>query len=299
MKKIKWLIEASFIVVFLLPFAILPLKISQKAGELLGFLLYRLWKKRRQVAIENIQKTILTGTLKISATPEDIARRCFENLGISLSEIAKIYFGTGKKIIRNTKILGIKNYKNALTKKKGVLFFTGHCGNWELLAIAFGVKVSNISIVARAQKNPYLNRLIERVRAKHGNRVIYKKGALRAILSELRHNMTVGILIDQAVLPEEGVTIDFMGRKAWTTKMPAIVARRTGCPILPAFIHRDKNGGHTINLYPEVALSKNENPDEALLEDLKNLSTHIEEYIRQRPSQWLWIHRRWKRAEGH
>ncbi len=297
MKKIKWILEAAFIVIFLLPFAILPLKISQKAGESFGFLLFHLWKKRREIATENIRKTILTGALKISEPPEIIAKKCFGNLGISLSEVAKIYYGLGGSIIEKVKILGIENYKNSLAKNKGVLFFTGHCGNWELLSLAFGLKVSNISLVARAQNNPYLNQLIEKVRAKYGNRVIYKKGALKALLSELKGNKTVGILIDQAVLPEEGVIIDFMGMKAWTTKAPSLIARRTSSPVMPAFISRAIDGSHTINLYPEVELSKKESQQEALLEDTKNFSYYIEEYIRQHPAEWLWIHRRWKRAE--
>jgi KDO2-lipid IV(A) lauroyltransferase len=297
MKKIKWLFEAVFIVIFLLPLAILPLRISQKAGEYFGFLIFRLWKKRREVAIENIRKTILTESLQVSEPPEIIARRHFKNLGISLSEISKIYFGFGNGIIEKVRILGVENYKNSLAKNKGVLFFTGHCGNWELLSLAFGLKVSNISSVARVQNNPYLNQLIEKVRAKYGNRVIYKKGALKALLSELKDNKTVGILIDQAVLPEEGVIIDFMGMKAWTTKVPSLIARRTSSPVMPAFISRGIDGSHTINLYPEVALSKNENQEEALIEDTKTFSYYIEEYIRQHPAEWLWIHRRWKRAE--
>lgn len=297
MKRLKWLFEASFIVIFLFPFAILPLKISRKAGELFGFLLFHLWKKRRLTAIENIRKTIESSALKTTNSPETIALRHFKNLGIYLSEIAKIYFGFGSGIIERVKISGAENYNNSLIKNKGVLFFTGHCGNWELLPIAFGIKVSNISLVARAQNNPYLNLLVERVRAKYGNRVIYKKGALKAILYDLKHNLAVGILIDQAVLPEEGVMIDFMGRKAWTTKMPAIIARKTGCSVLPAFISGDEDGSHTINIYPEISLSKNGNLDEALLEDVKNFTGCIEEYIRQNPSEWLWLHRRWKRAE--
>ncbi len=297
MKRLKWLFEASFIVIFLFPFAILPLKISRKAGEFFGFVTFHIWKKRRLIAIANIEKSVNLGALKISSSPKTIALRHFKNLGIYLSEIAKIYFGTGKGIIKNVRIFGIENYKKALKKNKGALFFTGHCGNWELLSIVFGVKVSNVSVVARAQNNLYLNRLVERVRAKYGNSVVYKKGALKAMLSHLKHNQTVGVLIDQAVLPEEGVMIDFMGRKAWTTKMPAIIARRTGCSVLPIFICRNSDGEHLIKIYPEVPLSRNINPEEALLEDIKDFTTCIEEYIRQNPSEWLWIHRRWKRAE--
>ncbi len=297
MKKIRWLLEAIFVIIFLFPFAILPLRISQKTGESFGFLVFRLYKKRREIAIENIKKTIQTGGIKISDSPENLAKKCFGNLGISLAEIAKVYFAIGNSVIKAVRVSGIENYHNAKLKNKGVIIISGHCGNWELLSLAGGLAIDGISAVARGQNNPFLSRMVERVRDRHGNSVIYKKGALRGILSELRHNRSVGILIDQAVLPEEGVKIDFLGMKAWTTKMPALIARRTGCSVLPAFISRDINGGHTIKIYPEITLSKLENPKDALQEDVRTFSGYVEDYIRQNPSEWLWIHRRWKRAE--
>jgi KDO2-lipid IV(A) lauroyltransferase len=101
--------------------------------------------------------------------------------------------------------------------------------------------------------------------------------------------------MDQAVIPEEGVVIDFLGRKAWTIKIPAIMARRLKPAVIPAFIHRE--GGRYIGtFYPEVQLSGETDPEKAVLEDTRILSSYIENYIREHPDQWLWIHRRWKRA---
>ncbi|MEW6585875.1 MAG: lysophospholipid acyltransferase family protein, partial [Nitrospirota bacterium] len=177
----------------------------------------------------------------------------------------------------------------------------GHCGNWELLATVAAARLSPISIVVRPLNNPYLNRIVESVRRRYGNSVIDKKGALKPIMQVLRNNGTIGILMDQAVVPEEGYVIDFLGRKAWTTKMPALIARKTDAAALPAFIHRTGNG-HRIVIHPEVALSSNPVREEALKEDTKKFSSYIEEYIREHPAEWLWIHRRWKRTEqgsGH
>lgn len=287
MKRVSWIIGLLIIILITLPFLFLPLR----AGKFLGLMLYYLWGKRREIALENVRMACSSGI--ITGKPEDIIRKNFEGLGRSIIEIVKIYFGRGKGILDNIRFEGLENLEKAKDKGRGVIFITGHCGNWELLALATSFKIIPISVVARRLNNPYLNSLIERLRSKYGNRVIYKKGALKEIIKTLRGNGSVGILIDQAVLPEEGIIVNFLGRPAWTTKMPVLIARKTGSPILPVFIKRNEKG-QEITIYPEVMLLSNNN--ESIAENTKRLSSYIEDYIRENPEQWLWIHRRWKRT---
>ncbi len=295
MKKIKWLLEAGAVLVLAFPFAMLPMTLALKAGELLGFVFYVLWGSRRKIAIDNVEKAVEAGALKIDASPAQVVRKSFMNLGRSLAEIIKIYFGLGRRLIDSIEVVGFDNYLKAKERGKGILFITGHCGNWELTALGFGARVAPLAVIARAQNNPYLNRLVEKTRARYGNRIIYKQGALMAILSVLRNNGMVGVLMDQAVLPEEGYIIDFLGRGAWTMKIPAIIARKRGAAVLPAFIHREGNR-YIGTLYPEVPLSQEKDEEKALIEDTKKFSSYIENYIREHPAEWLWIHRRWKRV---
>lgn len=302
--KIKWLFVTSLIVALSFPLALLPSRFALKVGEILGLLVFHIWRSRRRIAIENIKRTFSNDLkpLAISNNPWAInmAREAFKNLGKSAIEIIKIYWGYGKGIIDSVEIKGIDNYLRAKSKNKGVLFITGHCGNWELMALVFGVKVDNVSVVARTQGNPYLNKLIENVRARYGNKVIYKKGALKAIMKELKKNRGVGVLMDQAVLKDEGYKIDFLGRPAWTTKMPVLIARKTGAAVVPIFINRlDKPNDykHVINIYPEIELSvTNDARTDLTIEDTKRFSGFIENYIMQHPTEWLWIHKRWKRT---
>lgn len=295
MKKIKWLLEAGAVLVLAFPFAMLPMTLALKAGELLGFVFYVLWGSRRKIAIDNVEKAVEAGGLKIGVSPSQVVRKSFMNLGRSLAEIIKIYFGLGRGLIDSIEVVGFDNYLKAKERGKGILFITGHCGNWELTALGFGARVAPLAVIARAQNNPYLNRLVEKTRARYGNRIIYKQGALMAILSVLRNNGMVGVLMDQAVLPEEGYIIDFLGRGAWTMKIPAIIARKRGAAVLPAFIHREGNR-YIGTLYPEVPLSQEKDEEKALIEDTKKFSSYIENYIREHPAEWLWIHRRWKRV---
>jgi KDO2-lipid IV(A) lauroyltransferase len=177
---------------------------------------------------------------------------------------------------------------------------TGHCGNWELTALTSSVKLTKMSIVVRPIDNPYLNRLVERTREKYGNSVIYKKGALKQIVLSLKKKEVVGILMDQSVLTSEGILVDFLGKKDYTMKAPAIIARKTGSPVVSAFIRR-VNGGHVIEIGEEIMPDPSGDSDLAVFNDTVNFSAAIEDYIRRNPSEWLWIHRRWKRLaeQGH
>lgn len=290
MKRLLWRLQAAGIYIASLPLSLLPCK----TGELFGLLLFYLWKSRRLIAIDNVKKSSLI--LDSSITPEALIRENFKNLGRSFMEVLKIYHGRGDRMAEATEIKGAGNFERARGKGKGVIIITGHCGNWELMANVLSMRLAKIAVVARPLNNPYLNRFIEKVRAHYGNSVIYKKGALKGIMTTLKNGGNAGILMDQAVLPgSEGYVIDFLGRNAWTTKMPALIARKTGAAVVPLFINRTAKG-HEINIHPAIELSQNSNYEEALAEDTKKFSAYIEDYIRQNPSEWLWIHRRWKRA---
>jgi KDO2-lipid IV(A) lauroyltransferase len=294
MKRAAWLIEAGLAIILSIPLAVLPLPWSRKAGELLGLLLFYIWGSRRKIALENLTETAKAHALILSQPAETIIRHNFKNLGKSLAEVIKIYYGLGRTIIEAVHIEGIEHLHVARAKGKGVLLITGHCGNWELLALSASARLFPISIIARPINNPYINKFVERARGKYGNSIIYKKNALKPIMQGLKKNACIGILMDQAVIPDEGYVINFLGRGAWTTKMPALIARKTGAAVIPAFILRDGHE-HRIRVYPEVKLS-DDDAESAVKTDTEKFSRFIEEYIREQPSEWLWIHRRWKRV---
>lgn len=296
MKNIIWLIESLLYILVSIPFAVLPLTISRKFGETLGMLFFYVWRSRRKIALENLREAIASGAVSNKIDTEQIIKNNFKNYGRSIAEIIRVYYGLGRRMIEEIQIEGLEHYQRAKEKGRGAIFITGHCGNWELLPLAASFKVENISVVARPINNPYINKIIERSRQSYGSSVIYKKGALKEIISCLRRGSCVGILMDQAVLSDEGFLIEFLNRKAWTTKMPALIARKTGTAVIPAFICRaDKS--HRIKVYPEIHLSENRDKEQALIEDTRKFSSCIEEYIKENPSEWLWIHRRWKRAD--
>jgi KDO2-lipid IV(A) lauroyltransferase len=299
-KRLQWWGETAFFVVFSFVVAHIPHKIGMALGRMLGRLFFLILKRRRKIAIENISASMpflrqLEGWSDAAGTPEDIARRTFENLGRSLVEDCRLYHGRGAAIIQSVRFEGLENYEQAIAKGKGVAFITAHCGNWELMALSFGARVRELSVIARRQDNAYLNRVLEKIRSGYGNRVIYKQGALKGMMAEFKKNHVVGVLIDQAVMPDEGVLVKFLGRNCWTTKLPTVLARKTGVPLLPALIHREGEG-HVLRFYPEMQPDLEQEGDDGARGDMAFLSSVIEAYIAKHPDEWYWIHNRWKRA---
>lgn len=292
-KRLRWGCELIAAVFPVFAFALLPGGLAKKLGALAGRLFFRLWGSRRSIAIENIRGAVERGALPEGVDPGETALRMFENLGVFFAELAKIYAGLGRKTLEGVAFEGIENLTKARASGRGVIFVTAHAGNWELLAIMCGLQFGSISVVARPLNNPYLNALLEKVRAKFGNRVIYKRGALKSLLRLLKGGGIAGILMDQAVVKEEGHVVEFLGAGAWTLKIPVLLARRTGAAVLPLFIRKTTEGKHEIVIHPEADMSGG-SEEQAIL----RLNRKIEDYVRANPAQWLWIHRRWKRTQA-
>lgn len=296
LKKMRWYLETAVFLGVSFALARLPIRYAAPAGRGLGRLCFRLLKRRRTVAIENIEASFpflerQPGWVRRSA--RSLALETFENLGRSLVEDCKIYHGRGRYLIDTVEFRGLEHYRLALAKGKGIACITAHCGNWDLLALSFGARIQKVTAVARRQDNPYLNAVLERIRKAYGNEVFYKNTALRNMLAAFRRQGVVGMLIDQAVSPDEGILVDFLGRPAWTTRLPAYIARKSATPMVPAFIHREGEA-HVLTFYPEYPLSGAADPETAATEDLAGLTGYIERFVIEHPTEWYWIHKRWK-----
>jgi KDO2-lipid IV(A) lauroyltransferase len=300
MKRISWAVQTALFYLFTLVVSIIPRRLVPCAGRLTGLFMLRVLPARYKIAVDNIRQALphmqqspeWTCTLQ---TPEEIARETFIHIGTSLVETCRLYHGRGNDLIDTIEIRGWEHYDAARARGKGIIFLTGHCGNWELVALAYSrMFKAAMSVVARRQNNPYLNTMVEKMRMHYDNRVIYKDSAMRNMIAVIRKNGTIGLLVDQAVFPEEGALIPFLGRTAWASKAPVILAHKTGVVILPAFIHRE-GGKHIITVNPECVF-EGSNSDDGMAADVKHYSEYIERFIIAHPTNWYWVHRRWKRA---
>lgn len=303
MKKMFWAAQAAFFYLFTWFFALIPSKWTGSFGRSVGKAMSVLLSGRRLVAAENISRAmpyiVQQQQCQKGSTPsvQGLVSEVFGNIGSALVEVCRLYHGRGSDIFKRIDLKGREHYEAAHARKKGLIFLSGHCGNWELMALAFpGIFNFSMSVVARRQNNPYLNDMVEKMRMRYCNQVIYKENALKNIISVIRQNGVVGLLVDQAVMPEEGCLISFLGRKAWASKAPVLLARKTGVPVVPAFIHRDGDR-HIIEIYPEIVFS-GDNSEAGLIQDIQTYSSAIEKFIVEHPTDWYWVHRRWKRTDG-
>ncbi len=302
MKRIIWATQIAALYCFTWIVSLIPEKLSKRFGIWVGLLFSVVLGSRRRIAEQNISRALdyMRSQPEWNCnipTAEGIAREVFCNLGLSLVETCRLYHGKENDLIDRIEIRGMEYYDKARSMKKGLIFLTGHCGNWELMALAYArLFKTPLSVVARRQNNPYLNSMVEQMRMHYDNTVIYKDNALRNMISVIRRDGTVGLLVDQSVFPDEGYLIDFLGRPAWASKAPVLIARKTGVPILPAFIHREEDR-HVIEIHPPI-LFEGESDEQGWQNDVKTYSLAIEQFIIANPTQWYWVHRRWKRTEG-
>ncbi|HJV64323.1 MAG TPA: lysophospholipid acyltransferase family protein [Geomonas sp.] len=299
MKRIFWVVEAAAFYCLTLVAALVPAAILDRLAARIGRLLSCILFKRRKILLDNMNRALpFMEHHPLWCAPGgnvgNLARENFENLGRSLIEVCRLYHFRGEELVTNIELRGQEHFEAARDKGKGMICLSGHCGNWELMALAIGHLLGEGAVVAKRQKNPYFNQMVERMRMRYNSRVIYKKGAFRGMLAALKRGHFVGLLADQAVLPEDGVLIDVMGRKAWASKTPVQIAHKSGAPLVPVFIHRE-GGRQVITFHPEHLLS-GDLSEEGIRKETQALSRYVEDFVVAHPTQWYWVHRRWKRA---
>ena len=301
MTRIIWSIQAALFYLFTWLMAAMPQRYTRTTGHFIGLIMYRLLARRRKIAIDNICQALpfmkrhpaWSGNFE---SAEEIAQATFINLGTSIVEVCRLYHGRGDELFDTMAVHGLDNFQRAKEKDNGVLCVGGHCGNWELISLSSKKYLDqSVWAIVRKQNNPYLNTLIEKMRMVYGNKVIYTKSALKPMLGVIKNNGVIGMLTDQAAGEQNGILIDFLGRKALALKAPVVIAHKTGVPVVPIFGYREGDR-HVLTILPEYALS-GDRSEAGIARDIQALSRYLEAFICAHPADWYWVHRRWKRAE--
>lgn len=287
------LVTYALVLGIALPVAYLPLWIAYPIGETLGRLAFIVDRRHRRVACENLQ--LAFGN---SHGPDEIAamaRAHFRSLGQTFVDVCRLIWLSPRTLKEVVEIEGMEVLGPPRARGQGVLFVTGHFGPWEYLPAAHIHLIGEpLTVVARPLDNPYLNRLLNAVRRRWGSRVVEKREAMGVLLDVLRQGGRVGILIDQHVSRGEGVLVDFFGRPACTTSAPALLALRSGAAIIPVVIRREGRERFRFLMGKEVSIPRTGKVKEDVVDLTAGMTVALEEFIRHRPEQWLWVHRRWK-----
>lgn len=283
-------------VVFLI--SLLPTGVVKWLSDVIGDLFYGLFRSRREIAISNIRHAFKNE--KNDAEIKMIARescRSFILTAFDIIRFRRIYkrpdaLQTLRKSGNRIDHLLRKAKKNH-DKTNGCIFVTPHFGNWEVLPHASSLYGIPLSVVVRPMDNPYLERLIYENRVSTGQAIIPKKNALFVLHRTLNKGKSIGILPDQSTI--KGISVDFFGRKATTTPVPAMLAISHNRPVVVVACYRKRgnlnyDGFVSEPIWPGTFTShKGE-----ILRITNAINTQMESIIRRYPEQYLWVHKRWK-----
>lgn len=266
-------------------------------GRRLGNLIYLLDLEHRRIAIENLR--IAFGQQKSEEERRAIAKKNFLNLGMMAVEFFRIPgmdLGTYREKVETE---GVDEALKVLEEKKGALLLIGHFGNWELMAMMSKIIHKTILVIAKPIKN---NRFLERwfieSRRGIGLEVIPPKNATLKVIHALSQNKLVGIMFDQRGKRSKGIWANFFGRKVPTTPGLAIMALKSGAPVLPVFMIRNGFRKHRLIVKKPLELIHTGDFSKDIEANTQLFNDTLESIVRAYPDQWLWIHRRWERPKS-
>jgi Kdo2-lipid IVA lauroyltransferase/acyltransferase len=287
--KFGYFLEYVFALSFFGLLRALPESWSAAFGRALGRTAGRIVSSRSRMAAANMRNAF-------PEAPENQIRtwvgKCWENLGQSLSEFAHIPFLSSEEYFKRVDVEGLEFMKESHARGKGVLLFTAHYANWELTTQFIVFSGLPLAVIARRMKNPFVNDFISRLRSRLNITVFMHKNAVRESIRWLKQGKVLGLLIDQRIT-DGGVKVPFFGRDAHTTTMPALLALRLGCPVHPVHCWRE-NGRIKIRVSPAMNVSGLSTKEEDIVEFTARMTSVVEQWARERPPMWLWIHDRWK-----
>jgi len=273
-----------------------PLSWSRAAGRGLGWLGYKLDVRHRRIVAENLRASFPD---KDEEWVRATARACYEHLGQVLAEIPHLFRLSPDKIAARVRVHGAGLLQEVLARQKGLIFLTGHLGNWEWGSVALGHNHVKGQVVVRPLDWAPADRLVNQWRTKSGHVMADKAGSARRLLSHIRKQGVVGILLDQNVDWYDGVWVDFFGRPACTNKGLALLALATEAPVVLFYSRRSPDGYFDLYLGPEVPLVRMGDKTKDVWQNTQNYTKALENVIRQCPEQWFWLHQRWKTKPYH
>ncbi len=190
-------------------------------------------------------------------------------------------------------IAGIDNFVKLRDRTGPVIIFTAHTGNFEILPIAASTHELNVTALFRPPNNRFLaERLLKARLTAKGHLVPSRAGAAWVLAGILDNGGAVGVLVDQAFA--RGPTIEFLGREATANPLTAKLARQYNCDIHPARCVRLPGGRFRLELQDALELPRNESGAIDVLETTRLINSVVEDWVREYPEQWLWLHNRWK-----
>ena len=288
-KIIKYFIQAVFVYLFYIFIKIIGLKHSRyifsKIFQNIGPLI-----KSKNIIDDNLYKAL--GKTK-DEKKINIVANMWSNYGKTFVEY--IYLNKFRNENLHVNITkGLNTLLKIKKNNKPVIFISGHFANFELMSMEIKKKKIDLATIYRPLNNIFLNPFMEIIRKKYVCKNQIKKGisGIRNAIEYIKNNHSIALMIDQRV--SEGKQIPFFNHKALTTTLPAQLALKYNCDIVPVFLYRNKNDTFDMQLYDPISIDRKLNTEVNKLQITINLNKILEEMILKKPEQWIWTHNRWK-----
>lgn len=273
---------------------LLPRRWALASGAALGSLFHRFDHRRRETAVHNVRAAF---PVRNPGECRAIVGGAFANLGRHVLDLLRFDTMTVEQMMELVEFDGEERVTQVLSTGRGAMFYTGHFGFWELQIMVHAARFGPIVMVARTLDNPLLAAMIERVRSRVGTRVLPRHGAVRGLLRALLDHQSVGMMVDQHIQDRSAVVVEFFNRPAATTSAIAMLALRTGVPVIPVFALPLPGGRYRMIYEAPVEI-----PDPQAADAVHILTQRctdvLEHYVRRYPELWLWMHRRWRVADA-
>lgn len=223
---------------------------------------------------------------------ERIIRDVWDNLGRVVAEYPHLSRITAFTPDAAIEVRGTEHVDAARARGVPLIFFSGHLGNWEVNAIAAKAYGTPLHLIYRPANNPWIEQIYREGRGDIAAGLIPKgaEGARQA-MRVLREGQQLGILIDQKM--NDGIPVPFFGRDAMTAPALARLAFKYDCAVLPTQVERLDGARFRLTVHPPLPLERSGDLRRDTLRLMTRANALLEAWIRQRPGQWLWLHRRW------
>jgi KDO2-lipid IV(A) lauroyltransferase len=287
--RLRYIAEAAGFFAMMRLFRMLGLDGGSAFGGFLGRTFYfHLAPVRR--ARENLK---LAYPQKSAAEIETIVLAMCDNLGRAIGEFPNLdrisIAGAEPRIT----VSGAELPAAVVAAKRPLIFFSGHLANWEMMAIGSFQCGFPGGTVYRPPNNPLVDRWIADQRAKCGSKELIAKGSqgVKRMFTFLRRNLPVYMLVDQKT--NEGIAVPFFGRLAMTTPAPAALALKLDAALVPISLRRTGGAHFHMQYHSPLTLERTADHEADILALTTKINAEIERMVREEPSQWLWVHRRW------
>lgn len=271
----------------------LPRIPALKFGRVLGRLSQWVQPKRVKTAFDNLQRAYPD---QDKAWINQQIRLNFEHLGISGMEMLRLNkFSTQQDLDENFTIEGQEHLDQLKKNNSGAFLLSAHIGFWEVGSFVIPKLGFPCDFVAKTIRNPYVDQFFLQQRQANGAHCIDSKKGARRIIKSLASKRFVGLLLDQHISKKQAVIVDFFNRPAYATPIIPQIALKNNTPIVPIFIYRNDDFSYRVVIEPPLVFTEKSTP-ESIQQCTQKLTDTIESAVRKHPTQWFWVHRRWRKS---